>query len=552
MSGAPATTTPPASGKTFFGHPLGLKTLFFTEMWERFSYYGMRAFLVVFIVTPVAQGGLGESKATAGIFYALYGSLIYLMSLPGGWVADRLIGQRKAVLIGGIVIMCGHITLAIPKEGAFLAGLGLLVLGTGLLKPNVSTIVGQLYDKNDIRRDAGYTIYYMGINIGAFFAPIVCGFLAQSEIFRHFLAGGVVTAYVPLLGLDLLSVSGPGINPNHAWHFGFGAAAVGMGFGVVQFVLGWKHLGDAGAHPTRPDPATSTPTPAPVYAIVGASVAIIGLVTYLLFDKYGINKASIADSFGVGLLVISIALFTILHKYIARDDDERRRVRAMMVLFLGCLSFFGLFEQAGSTMSLFAEEKVHRTVLGIDFPSSYYQFINAAFVVMLAPLFGWLWIRLAKQHREPTSVTKFSIGMAIAAASFMVMLPAVLGPVADGGKVSGLYLFAFYLVSTMAELCLSPVGLSTMNKLAPARLASFVMGIWFLATAVGYYIAGRAEEKVGKLAVALDLGAGGLYYLLILFGLVMALVMFLLAGPVKRMLAEGDADNTPTPSQSAV
>jgi POT family proton-dependent oligopeptide transporter len=525
--------------KTFFGHPKGLQTLFFTEMWERFSYYGMRAFLVVYISTAPALGGLGQSEKAAGIFYALYGSSIYLMSLPGGWIADRFIGQRMAVLLGGIVIMCGHISLAIPSYSTFLLGLGLLVVGTGFLKPNVSTIVGQLYDKNDPRRDAGYSIYYMGINIGAFFAPIVCGFLAQSNIFKHWLAGGTVTAYIPLTSLDLVNLTGPGWNPNHAWHFGFGAAAVGMLFGVIQFVYGWKWLGTAGTAPDRANLAKGPSLPTPAWIIAAVGAAVIALSTFGFFYSLGATKDAVKNSFGVGLLVISVCLFTILYQYVARDADERRRVRAMMVLFLGCLSFFALFEQAGSTLSLFAEKQVHRELFGIDFPSSYYQFLNAAYVVLLAPVFVGIWAFLKRRNQEPTSVTKFAIGMVLTALAFATLLPPLLGPIADGQKTSGLWLFLFYFVVTWAELCISPVGLSTMNKLAPDRLAGFVMGIWFLATAVGYFLAGIAEHEVGSLAKHLDLHpTAGLFYLLILFVLMIALILYLLAGPVKRMLAQ--------------
>jgi POT family proton-dependent oligopeptide transporter len=508
-------------GKTFFGHPKGLQTLFFTEMWERFSYYGMRAFLVVYISTEVAKGGLGESKEVAGIFYGLYTSLIYLMSLPGGWIADRFLGQRKAVLLGGIIIMFGHIALAIPSYTTFLIGLGLLVCGTGLLKPNVSTIVGQLYGKNDNRRDAGYTIYYMGINIGALFAPIICGqLLAESQSLRHFL-------------------SDHGMDPNSAWHYGFGAAAVGMFFGVIQFVHGWKYLGEAGAKPKQVPHAERTPLPSAVWGIVGASIAIIAVGTWWRFDVDGVTKTSIGDAFSIGLAVISVATFTILYGFIARNADEKRRVLAMLVLFFGCVAFFGIFEQAGSTLSLFAEEKVHRELLGFNVTQSFYQSLNAAYVIMMAPVFAALWLWLAKRGKEPTSVTKFSIGMVIAALSLATLLPALLGPIAHGGKVTGLYLFVYYMVSTWAEMCISPVGLSTMNKLAPDRLASFVMGIWFLATAVGNFIAGIAEAKFGSLAHKLDLHPqAGLFYLLIIFSLIAAAVLFVLAGPVKRMLAE--------------
>jgi len=527
----------PPREKAFFGHPKGLQTLFFTEMWERFSYYGMRAFLTIYIATEVAKGGLGESPATAGIYYALYGSTIYLVSLPGGWIADRFIGQRMAVLIGGIIIMFGHITLALPTHDAFLPGLGLIVLGTGFLKPNVSTIVGQLYDKSDPRRDAGYTIYYMGINVGALVAPIACGFLAQSSTFRTFLAN-------------------QGIDPNASWHFGFGAAAIGMALGVVQFVHGWKYLGDAGAKPAPRTGSASAPMPAAAWIIAAIGTALIVGASWWIFHDGGLNKGTIADAFGVGLAVLSVVVFIIMHQYVAIGDDERRRVRAMMVLFLGCLSFFGLFEQAGSTLSFFAEQRVHRTLVGIDFPSSYYQFINAAFVILLGPVFAALWIALQRKGKEPTPVTKFSVGMVLISLSFVVLLPALLGPIAAGHKTTGLWLFAVYFFATTGELCISPVGLSTMNKLAPERLAGFVMGIWFLATSVGYYLAGRAEEKLGKLADKLEIGPAittvaadgtvsqhhfaGIFYLLIVFSLVVAAILYALAGPVKRMLAQGN------------
>ncbi len=521
MSDVAAARPANGNGQTFFGHPKGLQTLFFTEMWERFSYYGMRAFLVVYIATSEALGGLGESKATAGIIYGLYGSSIYLMSLPGGWIADRFIGQRMAVLVGGVIIMFGHVALAIPSHTSFYVGLVLLVLGTGLLKPNVSTIVGQLYDKSDSRRDAGYTIYYMGINIGALAAPLICGtLLAESRWLREALADA-------------------GLSPNAAWHFGFGAAAVGMLAGVIQFVHGWKYLGDAGAPPKRVAAHDRAPMPAGMLAIMAASAALIGAFIWWRFDGAGVTKETIADCFGFGLGIISIATFASLLRFVARDADERRRVWAMMVLFLGCLAFFGLFEQAGSTLSLFAEEKVHRELLFFDnVPQSFYQSLNPAYIILLAPVFALLWLHLARTGREPTAVTKFAIGMVITALSFVVLLPALLGPIADGARVTGHYLVVFYLVSTLAELCISPVGLSTMNKLAPDRLAGFVMGIWFLATSVGYYIAGRAEAEVGSLARHLDLHpTAGLFYLLILFALMIALVLYLLAGPVKRMLA---------------
>jgi POT family proton-dependent oligopeptide transporter len=383
-------TAAPDDDRAFFGHPRGLATLFLVELWERFSYYGMRAFLVVFIATPVAKGGLGETKATAGIIYALYGALVYLMSLPGGWVADRLIGQQRAVLYGGYIIMAGHIVLAIPSHDTFYAGLGLIILGTGLLKPNASTLVGQLYSKDDIRRDGGYSIYYMGINIGAFVAPLACGFLAQSDTFR-----GVL--------VDV------GIDPNAAWHFGFGAAAVGMALGIVTFTKTRHYLGAAGRDPIpAPPKGERSPLPPAVWVIVGAAAAVtLGFALWrmqwpsvLAFGAVdGVTvlmavadtKAVIADIFGIGLTAVAIAVFVIMYRVISTTRDEKNRVLAMAVLFFGCLSFFGIFEQAGSTLSFFAEERTRKEILGLDFPSSYWQFVNAGWVILLAPLFTWLW-----------------------------------------------------------------------------------------------------------------------------------------------------------------
>lgn len=523
--------------KQFFGHPIGLRTLFFTEMWERFSYYGMRAFLVLYITASAERGGLGESAATAGIIYALYGSLVYLMSLPGGWIADRYIGQQKAVLYGGVVIMAGHIVLALPGHGSFLPGLGLIVLGTGLLKPNVSTIVGQLYPKDDLRRDAGYTIYYMGINLGAAVAPFVCGYLANTDAFRAQLASW-------------------GLDPNSAWHFGFGAAAVGMGLGVVQFWLGCKDFGDAGLHPSKPAAGSGAKVPPFALAVIGATMALIAAFTAWRIDAAGLNKASIADSFGFGLALIAIAVFWIMHRVVAIDEDERRRVRAMAVLFFGCLSFFGIFEQAGSTINLFTDHYAEQSLLGIPFDTTYYQSVNAAWIMILAPIFAALWIRLAKAGREPDPVTKFGLGVLIAGLAFVVLLPTV-GTIAADIKISGLWLLGFYLVSTVGELCLSPVGLSVMNKLAPDRLAGFVMGIWFLAISIGLYIAGRAGHEVGRLADHLQWGhpvtlveqakdgaitittsyPAGMFTLLVIFSVVVSGMLFAMAGPVKRMLA---------------
>jgi len=516
--------------RAFFGHPAGLSTLFFTEMWERLSYYGARAFLFVYMTTAASKGGLGMSAGSAGLVMALYMSSVYLLSLPGGWIADRFLGQRKAVTFGGVGIALGNLCLALPGDGTFYPGLALIAIGTGLLKPNISTIVGQLYPKHDIRRDAGYTIYYMGINIGAFFAPFVATLIAQSDDFRGFLADN-------------------GFDPNLCWKAGFAVPAIGMVLGLVQYLIGYKKMGDAGLHPTIPsDPKRAARDRVVLIGIVGGLAALIGLGAGL--DAAGVihlDKKTIGDLFGIGLVIAAVGLFFGLFKT-ARNHDERKGVTAMIPLFLGAVAFFAIFEQASTTLSDYAERFVHREVLGITLSSGGYQFFNAAFIILLATPFAIMWTRLAKSGREPSSVAKFAVGMVLAALSFVVLIPSLgsiteldtlqkavpkeqIESVAPHLRVSGLYLVALYFVSTLSELFISPVGLSSMSKLAPSRLAGMVMGTWFLATAIGNYLAGRAA------GFSESRGYSFLVYTLIISSLVIAAVLFLVAPMIKRMMA---------------
>jgi proton-dependent oligopeptide transporter, POT family len=523
-----------AEHRTFFGHPIGLSTLFFTEMWERFSYYGMRAFLVLYMVGKIDEGGRGMSDASAGVVMALYTSSVYLLSLPGGWIADRFLSQRRSVIYGGLGIMLGNLLLALPVDGLFYPGLGVIAIGTGLLKPNISTIVGQLYTTDDPRRDAGYTIYYMGINIGALVAPLVCGFLAQSDTFRGFLAN-------------------QGIDPKWCWHFAFGAATVGMAAGLVQYVLGWRRLGDAGIAPTIPtDPARAARDRAVLGVIVGSLAAIVALFIVLSVLGVEVSKDLIGNIFGVGLLVGAIALFVGLLKG-ARDHDERSRITAILPLFLGAIAFFAAFEQASTTLSLYAERFVHREWLGMSVPASYWQSANSVFVIALAPVAAFVWIWLSRRKREPMDVKKFSIGMIFTALSFTVLVPSIgaiteltsaynlvdgvpyLDGVVDAGvdpmRVSANYLVIYYLGATLAELCISPVGLSSMSKLAPKRMAGMVMGTWFLATAIGNYLAGRAA------GFSAERGYDFLFYTLIIGALIVSAALFVVAPMIKRMMS---------------
>ena len=508
------------SDRAFFGHPAGLSTLFFTEMWERFSYYGMRAFLIFYMTGEVATGALGMSVPTAGLVLGLYTSAVYLLSLPGGWIADRFIGQRRAVTYGGIGIMFGNILLAVPTEGLFYPGLALAALGTGLLKPNVSTIVGQLYSPEDQRRESGFTIYYMGINIGAFFSPLACGYLAQSETFRSFLAGH-------------------GISPTHCWKFAFAAVALGMLAGLIQYILGQGRLGEAGAHPTVPsDPARAERDRTVLKALLGGVAAIVALA--VIFRDH-LTEKMIGNGFPVMLAIVAIGLFYGLYVS-ARDQRERKGVIAMIPLFLGGIAFFGIFEQASSTLNLFAGDHTKPNFLGFMLPS-YYQSVNSVFIIALAPVFAWLWIRLGRAGKEPSSVNKFGIGMLLITVAFIIMLP-TLGPVGEGQRVSGFYLIVLYLLYTCSELCISPVGLSSMSRLAPPRLAGMVMGTWFLGTSIGNFIAGQAA------GFSANRGLGFLFWTVIILSLVVAGALFAVAPMIRKMMA-ADPGGPPDKSEKA-
>jgi POT family proton-dependent oligopeptide transporter len=467
----PAAASRVDADRGFFGHPSGLSTLFFTEMWERFSYYGMRALLILFMTAPLSAGGLGFDAVTAGAVYGTYTAMVYMMSLPGGWIADRLLGQRRSVLYGGVLIASGHFSMALPMLSTFYLGLVLIVLGTGLLKPNISVMVGQLYAPKDQRRDAGFSIFYMGINVGALLAPLVTGFLAQDPGFRAWLGGH-------------------GLDPGHAWHWGFGAAGVGMTLGLVQYVLGGRRLGDAGLHPVPPSSLQA-----------GAALrrrAVTGsVVTLTVFCALGAGMATgvlpigakqVADAAGYLLLAITVAFFGWLFFAGTWTPAERRRLYVIGVFFLAAALFWSVFEQGGSTLNLFADRSTRLEVLGWRFQSSYLQSLNSLFIIAFAPVFAWLWVKLG--NREPGSPVKFSLGLIGAGAGFAILVPAAIAA-GSGAQVSPLWLTATYLIHTFSELCLSPVGLSAMTRLAPQRIVGLMMGVWFLGASVGNYIGGR-------------------------------------------------------------
>jgi proton-dependent oligopeptide transporter, POT family len=485
--------------RAFFGHPRGLSTLFFTEMWERFSYYGMRALLILFMTASVSTGGLGFDTAAAGAVYGLYTSMVYMSTVPGGWLADRVIGQRRAVLYGGILIACGHFSMAFPTLATFYLGLFLIVIGTGLLKGNVSVIVGQLYGPRDARRDAGFSIFYMGINLGAFIAPLICGYLGQRV----------------------------------SWHAGFAAAGIGMVIGVIQYVLGGRYLGEAGVRPAtagNPPALAAARRQALIWsAVIVAAAVIIGGGAYT--GVVPITATQIADGAGYLLLILCVGFFGWLFFGGDWTPEERKRLYVIGVFFLAAALFWSLFEQAGSTLNLFADRDTRTTVFGWSYPSSWFQSMNSLFVWAFAPVFAWLWLVLGRRGQEPSTPIKFALGLILVGAGFAVLIVAA-GLAQKGVQVSPMWLTVVYLLHTFGELCLSPVGLSAMTKLAPARIAGLMMGVWFLATSVGNFIAGRLAGFYESMPL------GTLFTNIALFGIIAGLLLLPFARPIKRMMGE--------------
>ena len=446
-----ATIARAAADTGFFGHPRGLSTLFFTEMWERFSYYGMRAFLILYMVAPAAAGGLGFADAKAASIYGTYTGSAWAAAILGGLVADRLLGQYRTVLIGGIIIAAGHFTLAFKAVTAFYAGLALIALGTGFLKPNVSTLVGSLYPRGDARRDAGFSIFYMGINLGAFIGPLIAGYLAQE------------------------------VN----WHVGFACAGVGMTFGVIQYVLGRGRL-QAGIDRLGQQPDVPTE------------------------DTAAARRTAEATR-GFSL-------------------DEWKRIGAIVIFFLAAVLFWGAYEQAGSTLNLFADRYTRLEVFGYAFPSSWFQSVQPVFVILLAPVFGWLWVRLGR--REPSVPAKFALGLLFMGLAFLVLVPAGAMASGEGIRVSPWFLVASYFISELGELCISPVGLSAVTKLAPLRIVGLMMGVWFLSNAFGNKVAGWAAGFFSSMPLNALFG----YVTVVL--LIASAVMFMLIRPSKKLMVD--------------
>ena len=444
-------------GKTFLGHPRGLFVLFFAEMWERFSYYGMRGLLIFYLVQHWLY-----SDSEASVIYGAYTALVYITPVVGGYLADRYLGQRKAVLFGAILLTFGHFLMAFEGDGGqdsmainvFWLALSFIIVGSGFLKANISVIVGQLYSRTDIRRDPAYTIFYVGINLGAALGAIIAGWLGQT----------------------------------YGWSWGFGAAGVGMLLGLVVFVWGKPLLMGRGEsnNPARlAEPVMGIRFEWVLYI---ASVLGVGLVWVLIQYQALVGGLLM----GVGTILVSYVMYTAVFKLPKQDRD---RIFAAMYLIFGSILFWALFEQAGSSLNLYTDRHVDRVLLGYEVPASVFQSINAIYIVLLGPLFAIAWLWLGRRGLEPSAPAKFGLGVVQLGAGFLVL---VAGATAAGeGLTPVLFIFLIYLLHTTGELCLSPVGLSAMNRLSPAHLASLIMGTWFFAAATGNFAAGLISSATG-------------------------------------------------------
>lgn len=512
---------PEFEGPKIFGHPKGLLTLFFTEMWERFSFYGMRALLILFMTMAVAEGGLGFDDQTSGAIYGLYTMGVYLLALPGGWLADRLFGLKKSVWYGGIIIALGHFTMALPgiealisgNHGAkmelsfldtssFFLGLILIVIGTGLLKPNISSIVGQLYPAGSTKRDAGFSIFYMGINIGGFIAPIACGTLATYDM-----------------------------------HLGFGLAGLGMVFGLIQYKMTENLLVGIGEPPVQETPAQVSEIKKIKQIVTYTGIALVGLLSILFMGMIPINVSAIAGASGTVIALVAFGYLGYVILFGGLNKADKNKVGVIAILFLFSAMFWSGFEQAGSTLNLFADRFTDRTIMGWEIPTSYFQSINSFFIIIFAPIFGAMWVWLGRRNLEPSSPLKFTFGLLLLGVGFFVMYFAT--KIAASGELAApTWLLVTYMLHTFGELSLSPVGLSLVTKLAPKGYSGQMMGIWFLSVALGNLIAGLiAGEASGGTDEALAQMPD--QYLLIVYTVIGSAALLLILKPIiKRMMGE--------------
>ena len=471
----------------FFGHPIGLRTLFLTEMWERMSYYGMRALLVLYMTGALTgfNPGLGWSSIEAQAIYGIYVGMVYFMVIPGGWLADNILGHQKAVLYGAIIIALGHFTLALPLEQTFFLGLIFVVLGTGLLKGNISSIVGKLYKDEDDRRESGYTIFYMAINIGSTLGFLVCSYLGEKI----------------------------------GWHWGFGAAGFGMAFGVIQFIRSRNLLGSAGAEPNALDEVKRSKL---VFRTKISLVLMVLVIFGGLFGIYTVDARAFAEGFYYFLCFVAGTYFLYLYFFAGLNGSEKKNLVLLSLLFIGAAAFWSGFDQSASSLSIFARDYTDLSVSGYIIPIGWLQFANPIFVVIFAPIFAGTWMHLARKNLNPSLPIKFALGLVLMAISFMVMLYAVDLAIVSS-PVGMRWLIITYLLQTWGELTLSPVGLAAFSKYSPKKYIGQMFGLWFTASAIGGVLAGLLGGDAlgsGLDSISPVFGFMVKYYLLIAVGLI--------------------------------
>ena len=478
--------------KGFFGHPKGLFTLFFTEFWERFSYYGMRAILVYYMYYEVSKGGLGVSEGLALSIASIYGSLVYMSGVIGGWLADRIFGTSKAVFYGGIFIMLGHIVLAFPGSlTMFFISMVLIVIGTGLLKPNVSSIVGEMYSPEDARRDAGFSIFYMGINLGGFLSPIIVGEIGM----------------------------------NYSFHLGFGLAAVGMLIGLIVFMITKKkNLGLAGTSVPNP---LSKKEKKKVYTVIGTGIVVLAIVLAITIPLGYLTFKSFITIIGILGFLIPAIYITVMYRSPKTTKDERSRLIAYIPLFLASVMFWAIQEQGSTILATYADKRTQLDFAGFSISPTLFQSINPLFIIIFAPVFAWIWIKLGS--RQPSIPKKFSIALLFAGLSFIIMmLPAYLG--GENTLVSPLWLVLSYFLVVVGELCLSPVGLSATTKLAPAAFSAQTMSLWFLSSAAAQALNAQIAPLFTKISEVTYFGIlGGT-------AIVLSIILFLLSPMIQHKM----------------
>ncbi|KTD84056.1 peptide MFS transporter [Paenibacillus etheri] len=475
----------------FFGHPKGLFTLFFTEFWERFSYYGMRAILVYYMYYEVSKGGLGFPEDMALSIMSIYGSLVYMSGIIGGWLADRIFGTSKAVFYGGVLIMFGHILLAIPGNATlFFASMIMIVLGTGLLKPNVSSIVGEIYSEQDNRRDAAFSIFYMGINLGGFLSPLIVGAVGMNN-----------------------------------FHLGFSIAAIGMFIGLVVYVVTrTKNLGLAGTIVHNPIPAEQKKK---IFTWIGIGVVVLAVLVTVGILTGALTFETFIKIVGVLGLLIPTMYFIVMYRSPKTTAVERSRILAYIPLFIASIMFWAIQEQTSTVLASFADKRTQLDFAGMHISPAWFQSLNPLFIIALAPAFAWIWLKLG--NRQPSIPQKFSLGLLFAGLSFLVILvPAYFG--GANSLVNPLWLVLSYFIVVIGELCLSPVGLSATTKLAPAAFTAQMMSMWFLSNAAAQAINAQIVKFYTPDTEMLYFGViGGV-------AIVLAVILFLFSSKIQNFM----------------